>query len=251
MSLTGSLKEEVTSIRKEYMIKTVIIKSFTDKNQLAVPLSLQNEHPNSESNISLANNEKINITKISTKNEHHRDNSSLLAKENNKVTERKNDEKEKPKLKNSAVKNILILGDSIIKNVDGWRLNRRIKSIASVRLISGAKTKTMKHHIMGCLEDESRDTIPLHHGRNNLRSEESPEKIASNIINVDFFAKNEKEIVYVSGLTVRNNKYDRKRKEVKVILKKKCNDENLSFIDNGNINPRMLNKSGLHLHTIS
>ena len=226
------------------MIKTVIIKSFTDKNQLVAPLSLQNKHPNSESNISLANNEKINITKISTENEHHRDNSWLLAKENKKVTERKNDAKEKTKLKNSAVENTLILGDSIIKNVDGWRLNRRIKSIASVRLISGPKTKTMKHHVMGCLEHVMgclEDTILLDHGTNNLRSEESAEKIASNVINVDFFAKNEKETVYVSGLTVRNDKYDRKRKEVKVILKKKYNDKNLSFIDNENINPRMLN----------
>ena len=32
------------------------------------------------------------------------------------------------------------------------------------------------------------------------------------------------------------------------ILKKKCNDKNLSFIDHGNINPRLLNKSGFHLN---
>ena len=65
---------------------------------------LQNEHPNRESNISLTNSEKISHNKISTEKEHHRGNSSLLAKENYKDTERKNDEKEKPKLKNSAVK---------------------------------------------------------------------------------------------------------------------------------------------------
>ena len=84
---------------------------------------MQNEHPNSESNISLANNGKISHTKISKQNEHHRDNFLLLAKENNKDTERKNDEKEKPKLKNSAVKKTLIQEDFIIKNADGWRLN--------------------------------------------------------------------------------------------------------------------------------
>ena len=70
-------------LTKENIIKTEIIKSFI--------ISF---------NISLANKEKINQTKISTENVHHRDNSSLLAKENNKDTERKNDEKEKPKLKN-------------------------------------------------------------------------------------------------------------------------------------------------------
>ena len=47
-------------------------------------------------------------------------------------------------------------------------------------------------------------------------------------------------------MTVRNNKDDRKGKEANVILKKKCNDKNLTFVDNGNINTRMLNKSGLH-----
>ena len=99
---------------------------------------------NSEFNISLANNGKISHTKISKQNKHHIDNFLLLAKENNKDTERKNDEKEKPKLKKSSVKKTLILGDSEIKNVDGWRLNRRMKSIVSVRSISGATTKTMK-----------------------------------------------------------------------------------------------------------
>ena len=44
---------------------------------------------------------------------------------------------------------------------------------------------------------------------------------------------------------MRKDKYDRKEKEVNVILKKKCNDKNLSFIDNGNLNPHMLSKSGL------
>ena len=83
-------------------------------------------------------------------------------------------------MKNSAVKKTLILGASIIKNVDDWRLNRRMKSIVSVRSVSGATAKTMKHHVMGCLEDGSPDMILLHYGTNNLRSEESGEKVASN-----------------------------------------------------------------------
>ena len=124
--------------------------------------------------------------------------------------------------------------------------------MVSVRSISGATTKAMKHYVMGCLEGGSPDlllhiTILLHHGTSDIRSEESAEKIASNI-NVTLSAKNFKKDVYVSGLTVRNDKYDGKGKEIKAILKKKINDKNLSFTDNGNINPRMLNKSGLHLN---
>ena len=80
MSLIDSLKEKVSYLRKENMIKTKI----TKKNQVAAPVFLQNENPNSKSNISSANNEKISEPKISIENEHHRANSLLLAKENNK-----------------------------------------------------------------------------------------------------------------------------------------------------------------------
>ena len=99
-----------------------------------------------------------------------------------------------------------------------------MRSVVSVRSISGVTIKAMKHHVMGYLEDESPDTILLHHGTNDVRSEESAEKIASNIINVALSAKNKKNTVYVSELTVRNDKYYRKGKEVNVILKGKFND---------------------------
>ena len=109
------------------------------------------------------------------------------------MRKRKQEKKRKSKFNNSAVKETLILGDSIIKNFGGWRFNRRMKSIVSVHSMSGATTKAMKHHVMGCLEDESTDAILLHPGTNDFRSEESAEKIASNIINVALSAKNKKQ----------------------------------------------------------
>ena len=119
-------------------------------------------------------------------------------KEITKIQKEKNNEKEKPKLKNSTVKKTSILGDSIIKNIDGSRLNRRINSIVSVRSFSGAITKAIKHHVMGCLKEGSPDTILFHHGTNDLKSEESAEKISSNIINVAVSTELKKRTVYVS-----------------------------------------------------
>ena len=57
MSLIDSLKEEVAYLRKENIIKIEInsVFSLTEKNQLIAQVFLQNEHPNWESNISLAN----------------------------------------------------------------------------------------------------------------------------------------------------------------------------------------------------
>ena len=93
-------------------------------------------------------------------------------------------------MKNSVVKKTKILGDSIIKNVDHWRLNRRMKPIVLIYSISGAITKAVTHHVIGCLQDKSPDTMLLHHGTNDLRNEESAKKIASNIINVALSGKN-------------------------------------------------------------
>ena len=81
------MKEEVAYLRKENIIKTEIIKSLTEKNQVVAPVFLQNKNLNSESNISSADNEKISRPKISTENEHHRADPSLLGKENNKDKE--------------------------------------------------------------------------------------------------------------------------------------------------------------------
>ena len=53
-------------------------------------------------------------------------------------------------------KKTLIVGDSIIKNIEGWRLNKRMKASVAIKSIPGATTKGMKHHI-GCLEDNSPD----------------------------------------------------------------------------------------------
>ena len=52
-------------------------------------------------------------------------------------------------------KKTLIAGDSIVKNIEGWRLNKRMKSFVAVKSIPGATTESMKHHIKGCLENNS------------------------------------------------------------------------------------------------
>ena len=55
-------------------------------------------------------------------------------------------------------------------------------------------------------------------------------------------------MVYISSLIIRNDKLDKKRKEVNDFIKQQCLTNHLCFIDNENINLRMLNKSGLHLN---
>ena len=71
-----------------------------------------------------------------------------------------------------------------MKNIEGWRLNKRMKSNVYVKSIPGATTKGMKHHVRGCLEDNSPDTTILHFGTNNLKNNERAEDIATDITNL-------------------------------------------------------------------
>ena len=123
-----------------------------------------------------------------------------------------------------------------------------MRSTASVRSIPGATTKSMIHHVKGCLEDTSLDFIILHHSTNVLNSSSSSKKIADKILNLAASVKTSKNQVFVSGLVIRKDKLKKKGNEVNELLKNKCRIRQLFFIDNKNISLGMLNKSGIHLN---
>ena len=57
-----------------------------------------------------------------------------------------------------------------------------------------------------------------------------------------------KTSVFASVLTVRNDRLNNKGKNVNSLLKRRCDEEKICFVDNTNINVGMLNNSGLHLN---
>ena len=72
------------------------------------------------------------------------DNLQAIAKSNKKKfkdnkTARHKDPSKRLKSINAPIKNTLIVGDSILK-LDGWRLNKRLKSAVSVRSFPGVST---------------------------------------------------------------------------------------------------------------
>ena len=83
-----------------------------------------------------------------------------------------------------------------------------MRSIISVRSIPGATTKSMFHHIKGCLENTSPDFIILHHGTNNLNGNSTFEEIADKILNSAASIKTGKNQVFVSGLVIRKDKFN-------------------------------------------
>ena len=145
-------------------------------------------------------------------------------------------------------KNLLIVGDSIIRDIEGWRMKKRMKSFVSVKSISGASSKAMVHHVRGCLTDLTPDRVILHCGTNSLKEEKNLEIIADDIINLAVSIKSEVEEVYVSELTIRNDNLNEKRKKVNEMLRTKCKEKDLLNIQHDNITLNMLNSKGLHLN---
>ena len=106
----------------------------------------------------------------------------------------------------------------------------------------------MKHNIKGCLEDNAPDSVILYVVTNNLKNKESVEDIANDIMDIAIFIRNEKTNLFVSGLTVRNDRLNDKGKIVNSLLKRGCDKEKICFVDNTNITVSMLNNIGLHLN---
>ena len=71
-----------------------------------------------------------------------------------------------------------------------------MKSAGSVRSIPGTSTNGMAHHVKVCLEDISPSTVVLNHGTSNLRSDDTSEKIATDIVNFAFTIKIEKRQLF-------------------------------------------------------
>ena len=147
--------------------------------------------------------------------------------------------------------NIYILGDSMVKHIEGWKLTKKTDKNHKiyVRSFPGAKVKCMKDYVKPCIRENDPDHVILHVGTNKLNSEFLPERIAKSIVDVAKNIKSEKRSVSISGVVPRNDDLNNKASEVNKELSRMCKKEKLPFLEHSNINPRAhLNKSRIHLN---
>ena len=147
--------------------------------------------------------------------------------------------------------NIYILGDSMVKHIEGWKLTKKTDKNHKiyVRSFPGAKVKCMKDYAKPCIRENDPDHVILHAGTNELNSELLPERIAKSIVDVAKNIKSEKRSVSISGVVPRNDDLNNKASEVNKELSRMCKKEKLPFLEHSNINPRAhLNKSRIHLN---
>ncbi|CAB4018170.1 Werner syndrome ATP-dependent helicase-like [Paramuricea clavata] len=114
---------------------------------------------------------------------------------------------------------VAILGDSMIKHVDAWKLRQSTNKII-VRTFSGAKTADMKHYIKPTLSLNPKHII-IHTGTNDLKTK-TPADIVRDMASLGKLAKqhNSKIDVSLSEVIVRNDKsnLNNKSREVNKLM---------------------------------
>ena len=172
LELIETLKEEIRYLRKENITKTYIIKSLTE-NQATNHIK-STTTPKVHQRDTAFQTELIPKTWPQEEITPHNTHSTSKSLPN--ANGRKSGNNPSLKLnKENVKKKTLIVGDSIVKHIDGWCLNKRMRSTVSIRSIPGAKTKGMIDHVKGCLEDTSPAFIILHRGTNDLNGNSTSE----------------------------------------------------------------------------
>ena len=141
----------------------------------------------------------------------------------------------------------VILRESIVKDVKGWKLSDN-KNKVVVKHFSGTKIKDMESYIIPTLK-ENPETIIIHSGTNDLKSDSSPEQIIRDIINLTTSCKTQTNKEVLSNIVPRYDSLNEKAMWVNKCLKKECEARNICFIGDRNISPKHnCNSRGLHLN---
>ena len=146
-------------------------------------------------------------------------------------------------------KRIYILGYSMIKNLKGWEMSKKLKNAnVYVKHSAGAKVRYMKDHIKPSLREKP-DHIVLHVVTNDLVSDQPLDLIAKPIADVASSMKNENHDVTVSNIIALADLFKEKANEVNDYLSKLCMERNIYFIDHSKtLKAQHLNGSKLHLN---
>ena len=136
-------------------------------------------------------------------------------------------------------KTVVIVGNSIVRNVPSRSLNQFLKkNFSVVKSFPGATTQDMKDYIKPTIARKP-DMVILHIGANDLKSNQNPSDIANEIINLAKNIKISRTKVSISSLIPRGDRLFEKGKKVNKELEEKCTAENFAFIVHKNINSKL------------
>lgn len=144
----------------------------------------------------------------------------------------------------------VILGDSMVKHLNGWKMNKRAGGKVYVKTFAGATTCDMKHYVRPTVESKPSKII-IHAGTNDLYQYNARE-IAERLVDIGNYIEQEspETDICMSEIIERHDHPDLndKLKETNKIVRKFCNQHGWTFIRHTNITKASLNNSGLHLN---
>lgn len=142
-----------------------------------------------------------------------------------------------------AKKTICIAGDSIIKNINPWKLSR--KHSVKVHSHPGATTEDMVDFIKPDVR-KSPDVIVLHVGTNDISNKINTKKKLKTLIKTIRDLEYKKKIEIAISSVITREGFESEVGELNSYLKSFCESSNLFFIDNSNVDISCLNRSKLH-----
>ena len=151
--------------------------------------------------------------------------------------------------KSNHEKTVLVIGDSMVKNIDACKIGRASRSKAISHSYSGATVNQLTEKFGNHQSEQEFSTVIIHVGTNDLVRDE-PKKVAANLENLINKVKVHTEKIAVSGTIKRydgelNNK---KIEQYNNLLHGLCSKHKITFIDNSCIDKPSLNRSKLHLN---
>ena len=218
--------------------------SVPGQSNESIPSQVERKQPASsnENNVPAKKNHDTTLSLDETKSENT---PAKNSSSNDKASAQKSNKTAKTKHRT------IVCGDSMVKNVDSWKLKPKCHKNEEIVIKSfpGATVKDMRSYIEPSV-DRKPDTIILHCGTNDLRFKDKTEvQISGEIIEVAKLIQSNEIDVIVSGLIARGDELEDKRKKTNYILRDMCFEESITYTDHPNIDAsNHLNRSKLHLN---
>ena len=128
--------------------------------------------------------------------------------------------------------NIFIMGDSMVKKLNGSLLTKKIKhrGIVKVRPFTTAKVSCIQDHFKPTIRDINPQQIILHVGNNDLKTERTDSQIAKSIIYLSISLKKNDNMIAVSDIVQRLDELNNKAAEVNTHLEFTGKQRGLPYI---------------------
>ena len=152
--------------------------------------------------------------------------------------------------------NNLIMSDSTMKRINKLEFSANVqRGSARIKCFPGATTKTIHHYLLPEIVEENYDSVVLHCGINDIRNNNyGAVELAHDIFNIgrscDYYGV--KRVIF-SGITNRwdGKRIEEKRLEINRILRRLCENQGYTYIDNDNIDLNdVVNTRFDHVHLL-